>query len=127
MQAVIAIILFWLIAGATGHLMMSRLIAGLPSQSAVSVVAIAWGLLMAVLARWLIVGLDVRLLARLATYFVGMVNAGSAMHIANAPQDRALDDMLMSIEYSHFKREVFTYLPRVVFVIASVILLFLWK
>lgn len=127
MKTTISIILFWIIPGLAGHLMMSRLIAGFASRNAVIAVAVLWGLLMAVLSRWLIVAIGAGPIAVLAIYFAGMVNAGPTIELTNPRQSRVLDDMLMETDSAYFKREVFTLLPRVVYVIASAVLFFLWK
>jgi len=106
---------------------MSRLITGFPSRKAIDFLAIVWGLLIAILARWLIVGLGFGAIAAVITYFVGMVNSGTTWALAKSDGAPALDQLLTSMDYTYYKKQVLTFVPRIVYVVASVVLFFLWK
>ena len=127
MPEAIAIFLFWLVGGAIGYFVMARLIAGFPSRGAVEFFAIVWGLLVAVVARLLIDWFSLSVIAIVATYIVGIVVSGTTRKQTNPPESRALDAMLMNVDYTYYKKEVLGFLPPIVYVVTSVVLFFAWR
>ena len=125
--AVIAIFLFWLVGGVIGGTAMARLITGFPSRKAVDVFSVVWGLITAVCARFLIVSFGLGLILTSITYFVGIVISGTTPKQTNSPESRVLNDMRMKTDYTYYKKEILGFITPAVYVIASIILFFLWK
>lgn len=93
---------------------------------AVDVLAIVWGLIIAVCARFIIVSLDLALIAAAITYFVGAVISGTTARLANSPLLAPTDEVQMAFNYMYYKKEVLAVIPRVSYVIASGVLFFVW-
>ena len=119
----IVIVCYWYFGGLLTHRLWVRLIQGFPAPRAVEVLALVVGVLVAICSRLLIVSLHFGLIATVATYFVGMVNSGTTAALVNPGPTNSI---LMRFDQMYYKREVLSIVPRVVYVVASVILFCVW-
>jgi hypothetical protein len=124
---ILVVAAFWFLGGLLGHLWMKHMITGFPSKRAVEVLALIWGLAVAVCARALIVELSMNLVLTIITYCVGCVVSGPTRKEQSEAVAGATYELRMQHDYVYYKREVLSNIPLTVYIAASAALYFLWK
>jgi hypothetical protein len=94
MVPTVTIVLFWLLAGLIGARWMKHMIYGFPAAWVVDLSVFVWGAVVAIVARWMITGLEFGAVATLIMYFVGAVVCGPPRQ----EQERPLEAMALTYD-----------------------------
>jgi hypothetical protein len=127
MVPAITIVLFWLIAGLVGARWMKHMVYGFPAAWVVDLSVVVWGILVAIVVRWMITGLEFGVIATLVMYFVGAVVCGPPRQEQERPLEGVSHELSMTDNPIYARRQVVSNIPLIVYIVLSAILFFVWK